>query len=88
MDLAAQPRKELIINEILIMRESKHDNIVNYLDSFLVNRSELWVVMEFMEGGSLTDVIDMNRMQEPHIACICQQVAISYILNIYIYIYI
>lgn len=74
MDLAAQPRKELIINEILIMRESKHENIVNYLDSYLVNKSELWVAMEFMEGGSLTDVIDSNRMTEPHIACICMQV--------------
>ena len=74
MDLASQPRKELIINEILIMRESQHENIVNYMDSFLVGTSELWVVMEYMEGGSLTDVIDANRMSEPQIACIALQV--------------
>ncbi|KNC96959.1 STE/STE20/PAKA protein kinase [Spizellomyces punctatus DAOM BR117] len=70
MDLANQPRKELIVNEILVMKESQHPNIVNYLDSFLV-KSELWVVMEYMEGGPLTDIIDNNTMNEPQIAAIC-----------------
>lgn len=42
MNLSQQPKKELIINEILVMRENKHPNIVNYLDSFLVGE-ELWV---------------------------------------------
>ena len=35
--------QELIINEILVMRENKHDNVVNYVDSFLVSDDELWV---------------------------------------------
>ena len=34
--------QELIINEILVMRENKHANIVNYVDSYLVVE-ELWV---------------------------------------------
>ncbi|KAJ1534981.1 Protein kinase, partial [Cladochytrium tenue] len=72
MDLAHQPRKELIVNEILVMKESSHPNIVNYLDSFLV-RGELWVVMEYMEGGPLTDVIDNNTMTEGQIAAICNE---------------
>ena len=42
MNLSQQPKKELIINEILVMRENKHQNIVNYLDSYLVGE-ELWV---------------------------------------------
>ena len=42
MNLQQQPKKELIINEILVMRENKHLNIVNYLDSYLVG-DELWV---------------------------------------------
>ena len=42
MNLSQQPKKELIINEILVMRENKNPNIVNYLDSYLVGE-ELWV---------------------------------------------
>nr|ACB38299.1 p21-activated protein kinase [Rhodotorula toruloides] len=73
MDLSHQPRKELIVNEILVMKESQHPNIVNFLDSFLVGGSELWVVMEYMEGGALTDIIDSNTLQEDQIACISNE---------------
>lgn len=73
MDLRNQPRKELIVNEIIVMKDSKHPNIVNFLDAFLQEEhSELWVVMEFMEGGALTDVIDNNpSISEDQIASIC-----------------
>ncbi|KAK3905824.1 hypothetical protein C8A05DRAFT_41287 [Staphylotrichum tortipilum] len=73
MDLAHQPRKELIVNEILVMRENKHPNIVNFLDAFLMdNDKELWVVMEYMEGGALTDVIENNPIiTEEQISTIC-----------------
>jgi protein-serine/threonine kinase len=76
MDLAHQPRKELIVNEIMVMKDSRHRNIVNFLDAFLRNNnSELWVVMEFMEGGPLTDVIDNNpSISEDQIATICHEV--------------
>ncbi|WFD26593.1 non-specific serine/threonine protein kinase [Malassezia nana] len=70
MDLAHQPRKELIINEIMVMKESQHPNIVNFLKAFLVRDNDLWVVMEFMEGGALTDVIDNNTLEEDQIAAI------------------
>ncbi|KAI1490655.1 kinase-like domain-containing protein [Biscogniauxia mediterranea] len=73
MDLAHQPRKELIVNEIMVMKDSKHPNIVNFLDAFLRNNNaELWVVMEYMEGGALTDVIDNNPViTEEQISTIC-----------------
>ncbi|KAK5121961.1 hypothetical protein LTR85_004533 [Meristemomyces frigidus] len=75
MDLRSQPRKELIVNEIIVMKESRHDNIVNFLDAFLQEETfELWVVMEFMEGGALTDVIDNNAsISEDQIATICYE---------------
>ena len=77
MDLRNQPRKELIVNEIIVMKESMHPNIVNYLDAFLLeNNNELWVVMEFMEGGALTDIIDSNPViAEDQIAAICREVS-------------
>ncbi|KAJ6542575.1 kinase-like domain-containing protein [Mycena capillaripes] len=71
MDLSHQPRKELIVNEILVMKESQHPNIVNFLESYLVKSNELWVVMEYMEGGALTDIIENNTMEEDQISSIC-----------------
>ncbi|GMF00954.1 unnamed protein product [Ambrosiozyma monospora] len=35
MELERQPKKELIINEILVMKGSQHKNIVNFIDAYL-----------------------------------------------------
>jgi p21-activated kinase 1 len=74
MDLDKQPKKDLIINEILLMRASRHANIVNYIDSFLY-KNELWVVMEYMEGASLTDVVTASLMTEGQIAAVSKETA-------------
>eukprot|EP00038_Savillea_parva_P006251 m.162522 g.162522 ORF g.162522 m.162522 type:complete len:518 (+) comp12205_c0_seq1:58-1611(+) len=72
MNLQQQPKKELIINEIIVMRENQQANIVNYVDSLLVGE-ELWVVMEFLAGGSLTEVVTETILNEGQIAAVCKE---------------
>jgi len=76
MNLAQQSNKEFILNEILVMRENRHPNVVNYLDSYLVD-NELWVVMEYLQGGSLTDIVVDTRMEECQIATVCREVLLA-----------
>ena len=72
MDPDKQPKKDHIINEILVMRALRHPNVVKYIDSFLY-MNEFWVVMEYMEGGSLTDVVLENLLTEGQIAAVSRE---------------
>ena len=46
--------------QVVIMRDYHNPNIVQMYDSYLVE-DELWVVMEFLEGGALTDIVTHAR---------------------------
>lgn len=72
MNLEQQPKKELIINEILVMKDSKHPNIVNFIDLHLL-KGELWVAMEYMEGGLLTEIVTHSVMTEGQIGAVCRE---------------
>jgi len=69
------------------MRDSRHPNVVEFFDSYIVE-DKLWVSMEFMGGGCLTEILeqfDSIQMAEPHIARICVEVlkALEYIHNMH-----
>jgi serine/threonine protein kinase len=67
---------KLVITEISIMKTSHHGSIIEYFDSFIVDNSQLWVVMEFMDGGCLTDILDEYEsvsLTEKQIALICKE---------------
>lgn len=73
MNLHKQQRRELLFNEVVIMRDYKHKNIVEMYGSYLVD-DELWVVMEYLAGGALTDIVTKTRMDENQIATVCKSV--------------
>ncbi|XP_064255585.1 serine/threonine-protein kinase PAK 3-like isoform X2 [Passer domesticus] len=71
MSLTGQNR-ERAVNEILLLKDKKHPNIVNFLDSFLVD-GDLWLVMEYMDGGTLQDVVRQTRMAEGEMAAVSRE---------------
>lgn len=62
-----------IKNEIAMHALSRHPNIVEYKETFS-HEDSLWIVLEYMEGGALTDVLGRNiKWQESHIAYVCRE---------------
>lgn len=80
MDLRTQQRRELLFNEVVIMRDYRHEHVVNMYSSHLVG-DQLWVVMELLQGGDLTDIILRTRLNEQQIATVCLSVlkALAYL---------
>ncbi|XP_076835810.1 mitogen-activated protein kinase kinase kinase kinase 6 [Brachyhypopomus gauderio] len=62
-----------IQQEITMMRECTHKNIVAYFGSYLKN-NKLWICMEFCGGGSLQDIYHVTGpLKERQIAYVCRE---------------
>ncbi|NWU31582.1 PAK1 kinase, partial [Dyaphorophyia castanea] len=72
MTLQEEMSEELAVNEIMVMRDSRNPNIVTYLDSYLFDR-EVWLAMEFMDGGMLSDVLKAVYLEEGQIGAVCRE---------------
>uniref|UniRef100_A0A7S1KRM5 Non-specific serine/threonine protein kinase n=2 Tax=Percolomonas cosmopolitus TaxID=63605 RepID=A0A7S1KRM5_9EUKA len=62
---------ETLENEIAMMESTVHNNIVTYIGSY-IHGSDLWIVMEFLTGGKLTDLLMNTHFSEPEIAAVCE----------------
>ncbi|XP_063589133.1 mitogen-activated protein kinase kinase kinase kinase 3-like isoform X1 [Penaeus indicus] len=63
----------IIQQEILMMKDCRHPNIVAYFGSYL-RRDKLWICMEFCGGGSLQDIYHITGpLQERQIGYMCRE---------------
>lgn len=81
MNVEKQAKRDILVNEIMIMQACNHQAIVNYRDAFLVRGppSTLWVAMDFVPGGTLAEVIAVEQsLTEPVIACVAHSVCLRF----------
>lgn len=73
IDIRRQVKRSLILTEISVLKDKKHPNVVNYFDSYLVDGQQLWVIMEYMQFGPLTDLVTNLVLREGQIAVIIRE---------------
>jgi len=59
-------------SEIYFLSTCKHPNIVQYYKCLLVQEKdkpdEIWIIMEYLEGGTLSDAAKAHKFSDKHIA--------------------
>eukprot|EP01104_Vermistella_antarctica_P000545 TRINITY_DN1069_c0_g1_i2.p1 TRINITY_DN1069_c0_g1~~TRINITY_DN1069_c0_g1_i2.p1 ORF type:complete len:533 (-),score=95.64 TRINITY_DN1069_c0_g1_i2:382-1884(-) len=68
-----QGEKKRNMKEIRYMQAFDHPNIVRFKSSYDLG-SDVWIVMEFMEGGTLEEAIAVRRFKEPEISFVARQI--------------
>ncbi|EGC32729.1 hypothetical protein DICPUDRAFT_95210 [Dictyostelium purpureum] len=66
-------QKRMNLSEIGFMKYCSHPNIAKFLCSFQKS-DEFWLIMEFMEGGTLSQAIRNFKFCERKIAFVCREV--------------
>ncbi|XP_039566192.1 serine/threonine-protein kinase PAK 3-like [Passer montanus] len=72
INLQGLRKKKLKVNELRIMKMNRNPNLINYLDSYLLGE-HLCLVMEYMDGGTLRDVISKCYLSEDETAAISRE---------------
>jgi hypothetical protein len=53
IDMKTQASAKTIYEELCLVRELTHKNLINFVDSyFLTKQKNLWLIMEYMNGGT------------------------------------
>ncbi|EGD78009.1 NEK/NEK2 protein kinase [Salpingoeca rosetta] len=75
--------KQMLVSEVNILRELRHENIVRYYDRIIDrSRTTIYIVMEYCEGGDLSGVIQQCKrtgttLEEPFIRRVFKQVLLA-----------
>eukprot|EP00171_Calliarthron_tuberculosum_P009937 IDg9937t1 len=69
--------RDVALSEVDIMRRMSHPNIVNTYDIF-VSLSHLYLVIEFMQGGELFDIIaDQGHLSERNASQVIREIIVA-----------
>lgn len=62
-----------VANELQMLVSCRHPNVVQPMGIYHKNH-KLWITMEYMEGGALTEIISLCKMTEPQISAVMKEV--------------
>jgi serine/threonine protein kinase len=56
------------------LKDLNHPNLVNYVECYFIN-NELWLIMEYLDFGSLTDIVTkFEGLYEENIATLSKEI--------------
>ncbi|KAF2070357.1 hypothetical protein CYY_008328 [Polysphondylium violaceum] len=84
MDHKSEKNRRNNLNEIAILRYLKHPNIVSFINAYEKNDEEIWMVMEYMDCGTIKEAISNFTFTEKYVGYITKQIlhALEYIHSI------
>lgn len=72
IEIQQTTKLETLENELAMMESCVHPNIVSYMGAYQ-NKHHLWISMEFMDGGKLTDLLYKTILREDEIAYVLRE---------------
>lgn len=61
--------------EVAFLASCNHPNIVKFLDAWhVIDKNEMWIVTEYLEGGTLSEAVKDHKFNERHIAYIAREI--------------
>jgi len=60
-------------DEIYFLKSCAHSCVVKYYDSYIC-RDEMWIVMEYLEGGSLQQAVSRYALEESQICYVTKEI--------------